>query len=366
MIVTCKIFTTSKTAWFEKDFPFIKSNLMKAKGVTEVEFNIEHIILEQMPIFQGDGWTLFTWEWFRETFTKKALPYTAVCLHLTRADMRRFGIKGIAGAYVQDVENDVFEFFVGADKGQRAEFYPEMSEFARVFIHELGGHGFEHFTYGTHTGYTHAFDYGPGGEKDRSRYLLPELTSIMDFTEYDKKMEAKLRAGNRLIQLYYQLIDALKARMNKPMLPIDAKFFSIDHVTQQFGVSNSRYKSGIHNGIDLACPIGTQLIAPADGAITWRCDDHPTLGGAVYYSCIINEKRYYMRFLHLSHAAKVGHYRKGEIIGLTGNSGDSTGAHLHHDVWTRPIDTTKIRTPDNVRKYMVDPLMFWKEVSDEL
>jgi murein DD-endopeptidase MepM/ murein hydrolase activator NlpD len=65
-----------------------------------------------------------------------------------------------------------------------------------------------------------------------------------------------------------------------------------------------------------------------------------------------------MRVLHLSKASIIGWYKAGEVIGYSGNTGDSSGAHLHVDVWNTPIDSALIGTKAGVYKYLLDPLQF--------
>jgi murein DD-endopeptidase MepM/ murein hydrolase activator NlpD len=138
-------------------------------------------------------------------------------------------------------------------------------------------------------------------------------------------------------------------------LPIPKEYF--DQVTQGFLVPNPHYQSGVHNGCDWATPVGTPLVAPCDGEITHRYLNHPALGKAIYFACD-NESRY-IRFLHLSEVAPQGKYKQGDVIGKTGNTGDTTGPHLHCDVWTVPINAGLITTPAGVRKYLLDPLTFF-------
>lgn len=141
--------------------------------------------------------------------------------------------------------------------------------------------------------------------------------------------------------------------------PIPDKYF--EAVTQKFGVINPHYISGVHNGVDFACPIGTPVVAPCDGEIIQRFAYHPTMGNAIYFEFEWNGKTYYMRFLHLSVAFPPSSYKQGDIIGKTGNTGDSEGAHLHLDAWNRPIDTSLIHTKEGVEEYMLDPLIFFQE-----
>lgn len=138
-------------------------------------------------------------------------------------------------------------------------------------------------------------------------------------------------------------------------LPIPQQYWNT--VTQNFLNPDPHYQSGVHNGTDFACPIGTPIYAPCDGEITYRFLAHESLGKAVYFS----GNGYYMRFLHLSHAEPRGKYMEGELIGNTGNSGDSTGPHLHLDVWNTPINTSLIKTRAGVQKYMLDPLTIFKQ-----
>src|SRR5687767_13894448 len=104
------------------------------------------------------------------------------------------------------------------------------------------------------------------------------------------------------------------------ILPIPENLWK--KVTQPFGVPNSHYQSGVHNGTDFACPIGTPIVAPCDGFIVYRIPDHRELGKAIYFSFRWNDTPYFARFLHLSEAGWIGGYSKGEVIGRTGNTGD--------------------------------------------
>jgi murein DD-endopeptidase MepM/ murein hydrolase activator NlpD len=142
------------------------------------------------------------------------------------------------------------------------------------------------------------------------------------------------------------------------ILPIPQKNW--DEVTQAYGVPNDWYESGIHNGTDFSCPEGTPIVAPTDGEITHRFTFHPTMGNAIHFSC--DHFSCYLRFLHLSKAMPKGKYREGEVIGYTGNTGMSTGGHVHIDVWNRPINVGLIKTSTGVFKYTEDPVEFFNNL----
>jgi murein DD-endopeptidase MepM/ murein hydrolase activator NlpD len=88
-----------------------------------------------------------------------------------------------------------------------------------------------------------------------------------------------------------------------------------------------------HPGIDVSTPIGTRVQAPADGLVV-SCAER----GAYGYSIIIDHGfGIVTRYGHLSgYNVKPGaRVRRGEVIGFVGNTGRSTGPHLHYEVWVR-------------------------------
>ena len=85
-----------------------------------------------------------------------------------------------------------------------------------------------------------------------------------------------------------------------------------------------------HNGIDIAAATGTAVYAYADGKVTGVATDN-TLGK---YITIDHGNGLKTRYLHLS-AFKVSVGDKvtaGQRIGSVGNTGYSTGSHLHFEV----------------------------------
>lgn len=93
-----------------------------------------------------------------------------------------------------------------------------------------------------------------------------------------------------------------------------------------------------HNGTDFATPIGTPVYATGDGVVK-RVVRHRYAG---LYVEIAHGQKYRTRFLHLSKALvrKGQTVKRGQKIALTGNTGRSTGAHLHFEfhVNKKPIN----------------------------
>ena len=89
-----------------------------------------------------------------------------------------------------------------------------------------------------------------------------------------------------------------------------------------------------HNGLDIAAAWGTPVIATANGVIEQVTKD-PFFGNMVQ----IEHKASHMKTLygHLKNHAKglqVGQQiKRGTIVGYVGNSGRSTGTHLHYGVY---------------------------------
>ncbi|MEZ9747449.1 peptidoglycan DD-metalloendopeptidase family protein [Vibrio splendidus] len=82
-----------------------------------------------------------------------------------------------------------------------------------------------------------------------------------------------------------------------------------------------------HFGTDYATPIGTEIHSLSDGVVL-KSRYNRFAGN---YLTIKHTDGNYARYLHLSerHVLAGEYITKGQIIGLTGNSGRTTGPHLH-------------------------------------
>lgn len=100
-----------------------------------------------------------------------------------------------------------------------------------------------------------------------------------------------------------------------------------------------------HNGTDFSLPIGTKIVAPGDGVVT-LVTDHQFAGR---YIVVDHGGKYTTRYLHLSKALvrKGQHVTRGQVIALSGNTGRSTGPHLHYEfhVNGKPVDPMKANIP---------------------
>ncbi len=86
-----------------------------------------------------------------------------------------------------------------------------------------------------------------------------------------------------------------------------------------------------HPGIDLKAASGTKVRAPADGVIEFAAFHRNGFGNLIILD---HSFGFQTRYAHLKgFNVKAGQFvKKGEIIGYVGNTGLSTGPHLHYEV----------------------------------
>lgn len=98
-----------------------------------------------------------------------------------------------------------------------------------------------------------------------------------------------------------------------------------------------------HNGVDFAMPIGTPVLSIGDGVVT-RVHNHPFAGK---YIEIQHGSHYASRYLHLSRTmVRRGQtVQRGERVALSGNTGRSTGPHLHFELHVRGRPVNPLTAP---------------------
>ncbi|NCU42384.1 MAG: hypothetical protein EOM19_06750, partial [Candidatus Moranbacteria bacterium] len=118
-------------------------------------------------------------------------------------------------------------------------------------------------------------------------------------------------------------------------------------VTQSYGMTNYA-KSGVygynkdgrpnpHNGVDFGAPVGTPLYAVADGTVIADGDNgRYAYGKWIALQHTIDGKNFVTLYGHLSKkSVKKGEgVKEGDRIGDMGNTGNSTGPHLHFGVYS--------------------------------
>ena len=124
-----------------------------------------------------------------------------------------------------------------------------------------------------------------------------------------------------------------------------------------------------HKGVDFAMPQGTPVLAVGDGEVVMA----KRSGAAGYFVAIRHGRTYTTRYMHLKKllvqpGQKV---KRGDRIALSGNTGRSTGPHLHYEVWVNqqavnPLTAKLPRTEGLTGSDRNDYLAQVREVTPEL
>jgi murein DD-endopeptidase MepM/ murein hydrolase activator NlpD len=183
---------------------------------------------------------------------------------------------------------------------------------------------------------------------DREQYPLPDLR---DPEDTDVSGEADPANGPA------QVIDN---EYRAPFGPLNSDIFREPdvRVSSEFGprtppaTAGGGRGSSNHPGLDVACPVGTPIYAVADAKVTYSAPQ-PGGGGAGEYIALtweVEGASYRALYFHLrANNGRLVYYgddvRAGQHIGYTGNTGNSSGPHLHFEI---EIDRTEVNPRDYV------------------
>ena len=108
-------------------------------------------------------------------------------------------------------------------------------------------------------------------------------------------------------------------------------------ITSWFGYRADPFTGEIdyHSGTDIGAPGGTPILAAADGTVTIANGIDSWGGGYGYYIKVRHNDTYETLYAHCSSICVVAgqEVKQGEVIGYVGTTGNSTGNHLHFEVW---------------------------------
>lgn len=108
-----------------------------------------------------------------------------------------------------------------------------------------------------------------------------------------------------------------------------------------------------HNGVDFKAKVGTPVYAPADGVVTFSGYQR----AAGYYVIVRHANNYSTVYMHLSKSEvkKGAKVVVGQMIARTGNTGRTTGPHLHYEIRIndRPVNPLKVELPSTSHPNLV-------------
>ncbi len=101
------------------------------------------------------------------------------------------------------------------------------------------------------------------------------------------------------------------------------------------------YKVRPHRGTDYAAPIGTPIIATADGIVT----ESRRRGGNGKYVKIRHNSMYSTQYLHMkAQKVKAGEFvRQGDVIGWVGMTGNTGGPHVCYRFWKNGVQVDPLK-----------------------
>jgi len=155
-----------------------------------------------------------------------------------------------------------------------------------------------------------------GELEHRSKYLSKKLTLqnnfLKTFLSVARDKETMMAAIPAVCPIYVSDLDRVGSGFGMRKDPIDSTM-------------------KMHKGIDIAAPTGTKVYAAGSGKVL-----KITSSDDGYGNCIVIEHGYgfVTRYAHLSgFKIKEGNeVKKGDLIGLVGSTGRSTGPHLHYEI----------------------------------
>ena len=154
-------------------------------------------------------------------------------------------------------------------------------------------------------------------------------------------------------------------------------------ITQNFGPTEVAAEPSLfgyshyHRGIDIAMPTGTPLFADQDGT----CQNLKDQWGA-NYQFIVHPDNTATLYVHLNDFVASGQVTKGQLIAHSGNTGNSSGPHLHFERRSNSKDINSCVNPlpwlggetmidpkyysnGELFKYSDEATVYWKIPSNE-
>jgi murein DD-endopeptidase MepM/ murein hydrolase activator NlpD len=130
-------------------------------------------------------------------------------------------------------------------------------------------------------------------------------------------------------------------KMKNAIKPVNGR------ITSKFGTRTAPVAgaSTNHNGVDIAAPTGTPVVAPLDGKVSQVLEN--SKGGKQLI--ITHDNGYKTGYAHLSGYAVILNekVKQGQTIAYVGSTGTSTGSHLHFTV-TNPLGL-KVNPEDYIK-----------------
>ena len=165
---------------------------------------------------------------------------------------------------------------------------------------------------------------GPEGESAAASVEMPDFVTQLD--ELSRQLENREQQLNVLENML------MSRNLHQEVFPA-GRPITKGWLSSKYGTRNDPFtgKPEFHKGVDLAGKEGSDIIGVAAGVVTWA-------GKRYGYGNLVEINHgngYVTRYGHAKEVlVKVGEaVKKGHKIALMGNTGRSTGPHVHFEVW---------------------------------
>jgi murein DD-endopeptidase MepM/ murein hydrolase activator NlpD len=170
-------------------------------------------------------------------------------------------------------------------------------------------------------------DRGMGGgtpARDERPAALSPTDQINGLTDEVKEQTQRLTALERLM-----------ARAGKAVAALPSRWPVRGAVNSEYGKRKSPWSADVefHSGMDIRAERGTPVYAPAAGTVM-LAGTHQDYGIAIMLDHGQEVRSLYghLSKLNVQHGQRV---ERGGVIGWTGNTGRSSGPHLHYEIYVR-------------------------------
>jgi murein DD-endopeptidase MepM/ murein hydrolase activator NlpD len=174
---------------------------------------------------------------------------------------------------------------------------------------------------------------GPKEASDVEEELVLSMHESLDY------LDDEVAVGERDRTELYKFLENQRAMLSSTPSILPTKGW----LSSRFGYRTSAFteRKEFHRGIDISTRMGAPIVAPADGIVSY-------IGRRRGHGNVLMLKHGYgleTKYAHLKKAlAKKGQYvKRGETIALVGNTGRTTGAHLHYEVHLNKVPVNPLR-----------------------
>lgn len=187
----------------------------------------------------------------------------------------------------------------------------------------------------------------PAGLKDRSPatqnskggpFVLPSVAQNLMVQIFKQPLHSELQQTAEQVQSVNQLLTAQQLIWEQHLnwlqtLPIGLPIQNDFRLTSGYGLRHDPFTGSLamHEGVDFSAEIGTPVVASAKGRVV-RSEWDITYGNVIE---VQHAENFITRYAHLSKrlVSENANVQSGTPIGNVGNTGRSTGPHLHYEIF---------------------------------